>query len=122
RAIIPLACSDAWNRSLGELVLWNGSRFKLFSADEPDRLRGPQHHRAWCDELASWDDPESWDQLLFGVRLGDDRRVIVTTTPKPTLLIRNLATNPRTHVTRGSTFDNAANLAPSALAQLKEKY
>jgi phage terminase large subunit-like protein len=85
-------------------------------------LRGPQHHRAWADELASWRYPETWDQLLFGLRLGESPRVVVTTTPKPTALVRALYRNPRTIVTRGSTFDNAQNLAPSALAQLREKY
>jgi phage terminase large subunit-like protein len=122
RAVLPHQCIDAWNRSLGELVLTNETRFKLFGAEEPDRLRGPQHHRAWCDELGAWRYPETWDQLLFGLRLGESPRVVVTTTPKPTVLIRSLAKNARTLVTRGSTFDNAANLAPSALAQLREKY
>jgi len=111
-----------WNRSLGELVLVNDTRYKLFSAEEPERLRGPQHHRAWCDELAAWKYPETWDQLMFGLRLGDHPQVVVTTTPKPTVLVKQLATSPATRLTRGSTFDNAANLAPSALAKLKEKY
>lgn len=111
-----------WNRSLGELTLKNGSRIKLFSADEPERLRGPQHHGAWCDELAAWRYPETWDQLQFGLRLGTDPRVVVTTTPKPTKLIRELTNRADVHVTRGSTFDNAANLAPSALTQLLARY
>ena len=122
RRVIPFQCVEAWNRSLGELVLVNETRFKLFGAEEPDRLRGPQHHRAWADELAAWKYPETWDQMLFGLRLGNDPRVIVTTTPKPTLLVKSLAKNKTTVITRGSTFDNAANLAPSALAQLREKY
>lgn len=111
-----------WNRSLGELTLLNGSRFKLFSAEEPERLRGPQHHRAWCEELAAWERPETWDQLLFGLRLGHDPRVVVTSTPKPTAEIRALLARDDVHVTRGSTFDNAANLASSALAQLRSRY
>lgn len=57
-SVIPPLCVRAWNRSLGELVLVNGSRFKLFSADRPERLRGPQHHRAWADELAAWPAPK----------------------------------------------------------------
>jgi predicted phage terminase large subunit-like protein len=113
---------SAWNRSLGELVLTNESRFKLFSADEPERLRGPQHHRAWADELGAWRYPETWDQMLFGLRLGDHPKVVVTTTPKPTALVRRLASQASVHITRGSTFDNAANLAPAALAQLRERY
>ncbi len=111
-----------WNRSLGELTLTNGSRFKLFSAEEPDRLRGPQHHRAWCEELAAWDRPETWDQLLFGLRLGTRPQVVITTTPRPTPLVRSLLKRQDVHVTRGSTFDNAPNLAPSALAQLRDRY
>lgn len=122
RAVLPHQCIEAWNRSLGELVLTNETRFKLFGAEEPDRLRGPQHHRAWCDELGAWRYAETWDQLLFGLRLGENPRVVVTTTPKPTPLIRALAKNKTTKLTRGSTFDNASNLAPSALAQLREKY
>jgi predicted phage terminase large subunit-like protein len=113
---------ETWNRSMGELVLTNGARFKLFSADEPDRLRGYQHHRAWCDEIASWRYPDAWDQLLFGLRLGDDPRVIVTTTPRPTQLIRSLLNREGVTVTRGSTFENEANLAPAALAQLRDRY
>ena len=122
RRVLPSSCIEAWNRSLGEMILTNGTRYKLFSADEPERLRGPQHHRAWADELGAWRYPETWDQLLFGLRLGDDPRVVVTTTPKPTPLIRSLIKNGRSVLTRGSTFDNAENLAPAALAQLREKY
>lgn len=121
-SITPKECIDTWNRSMGELVFHNESRFKLFGAEEPDRLRGPQHHRSWCDELGAWRYTETWDQMLFGLRLGNDPRVIVTTTPKPTKLIKDLKRNKKTIVTTGSTFDNAANLAPAALAQLKEKY
>jgi phage terminase large subunit-like protein len=120
--IIPNPLIDVWNRSLGELVLKNGSRFKLFSADEPDRLRGYQHHRAWCDELAAWRYPDAWDQLLLGLRLGQDPRVIIATTPKPVAIIRNLVAREGVYVTRGSTFENAANLAPAALAQFRERY
>ena len=111
-----------WNRSLGELVLVNESRIKLFSAEEPERLRGPQHHGAWCDELAAWVRPETWDQLQFGLRLGATPKVVVTTTPKPTPLIRQLTARENVHVTRGSTFDNARNLSPAALLQLRDRY
>lgn len=119
---LPRECVQTWNRSLGELILTNGSRFKLFSADEPERLRGPQHHRAWADELAAWRYPEAWDQLMFGLRLGQRPQAVVTTTPKPTVLVKSLVAAKTSHVTRGSTFDNAANLAPSALQMLREKY
>lgn len=121
-SVLPDECIHAWNRSLGELILTNGTRYKLFAAEEPNRLRGPQHHAAWCDELSSWRYEDAWDQLLFGLRLGDDPRVCVTTTPKPNPLTRRILKDPSTVVTRGSTFDNAANLAQTALDQLKSKY
>lgn len=113
-----------WNRSLGEILLNNGSVIKLFSADKPDRLRGPQHHGAWCDELAAFRYSDAWDQLQFGLRLGSHPRTIVTTTPRPTALIRGLAgrDDGSVVITRGSTFDNAANLAPAALLEFQARY
>lgn len=113
-----------YNRSQGQIILLNGSRIKLFSADEPDRLRGPQHHGAWCDELAAWRYSDTWDQLQFGLRLGDHPRTIVTTTPRPVALIRALAgrTDGTVKIARGSTFDNAENLAPQALIELQARY
>lgn len=120
--VLPREAVQTWNRSLGELILINGTRYKAFSADEPERLRGPQHHRAWADELAAWRYPEAWDQLMFGLRLGEHPQAVVTTTPKPTPLVKALVAAKTSNVTRGSTFDNAANLAPSALQMLKDKY
>ena len=122
-----LSCIDPdlienWNRSIGELKLKNGTIYKTFSAEQPDRLRGPQFHRAWCDELGSWRDPETYDQLLFGLRLGDKPQCIITTTPKPTDLLKGLLNAKDIHITRGSTFDNVKNLADSAIQKLKEKY
>ena len=111
-----------YNRSLGELQLKNGSRYKTFSSDTPERLRGPQHHRAWCDELGSWKYSETWDQMMFGLRLGEDPRVIVTTTPKPIPIIKELSKKDNVFMTSGSTFENKDNLADSSLKQLKEKY
>jgi len=89
----------------------NGAIATCYSADEPKRLRGPQHDAAWCDELASWRYAEAWDMLLFGLRLGDDPRVVVTTTPRPTKLIKDLLAKETTVSTRGTTFDNRGNLA-----------
>ena len=126
--IIPIlhqyGALDYYNRSTGDIRLTNGSRIKLFSAAEPDRLRGPQHHGAWCDELAAWDYPDTFDQLQFGLRLGDHPQTIITTTPRPTSLIRQLVAREdgSVKVVRGSTFDNAANLAPSALVELQARY
>lgn len=111
-----------WNRSLGSLKLVNDAYVRIYSADEPDRLRGPQHHRAWCDELAAWRYPDTWDQLQFGLRLGQHPQVIATTTPRPIKLVRDLAARTDVHVTRGSTFDNKANLSATAIATLEQRY
>jgi len=111
-----------YNRTFGEIFLSNRSRIKLFSGEEPDRLRGPQFHGGWFDELAAFKYPETWDQYQFALRLGTHPQTIVTTTPRPTKLIKDLITREKVTVVRGSTFDNAANLAPSALAELKLRY
>lgn len=111
-----------YNRSISEIFLTNGSRIKLFSGEEPDRLRGPQFHGGWFDELAAFKYPDTWDQYQFGARLGEHPQTIVTTTPRPTKLIKDLITRNGVLVVRGSTFDNAKNLAPSALAELKLRY
>lgn len=111
-----------YNRSMGEIVLLNKSRIKLFSGEEPDRLRGPQFHGGWFDELAAFKYPEAWDQYKFALRLGERPRTIVTTTPRPTKQIKELVDREGTFVQRGSTFDNAANLSESALIDLKRKY
>jgi len=127
-AVLPKVCVENWNRSMGELILWNGSRFKLFSATEPDRLRGPQHHRAWGDEVAAWPDPDAWDQLLMGLRLklpGNPEatpQVVATTTPRPTPLIKDILRTPKAMITRGKTFDNEANLPAATIARLRERY
>ena len=113
---------ENWNRSLGEITLKNGSRIKLFSAEEPNRLRGPQHNGAWCDELAAWTEFDTWDQLQFGLRLGDHPQTIVTTTPRPIGLIKDLMARETTVVTRGSTFENEKNLAPASLIELQNRY
>jgi phage terminase large subunit-like protein len=122
--ILPPCCVSAWHRSTGDLLLFNGSRVKLFSADQPERLRGPQHHRVWCDELGAWPSRGAFDQLWFGLRLGNDPRVVITTTPRNTDLIRELVARQRrdVYVTRGRTFDNAQNLAPQVLEQLAARY
>ena len=79
---------------------------QLFSAEEPDRLRGKQHMKLWCDELAAWRQPDAFDQAMLGLRLGDKPQAIVTTTPRPSKIIKALAAGKDTMVTRGSTFDN----------------
>jgi phage terminase large subunit-like protein len=103
-------------------VLTNAARFKLFSADEPERLRGPQHHRAWADELGAWKYPQTWDMLMFGLRLGADPRAIVTTTPRPTPIVKMLADSTTTMVTRGSSYENLENLPAAYRDQILGRY
>lgn len=106
-----------------QLTWPNGSMAFTYNATQPDQLRGPQHHFAWCDEIAKWQYmQESWDQLQFGLRLGTNPQQIVTTTPRPLPLIKKLINDPDTVVTRGRTYDNAANLAGPFLKQIEERY
>src|SRR5579864_5132031 len=118
----PLDRRPEYEPSLHRLTWENGAVATTYSADEPDRLRGPQHDLAWCDELAAWRYPAAWDMLMFGLRLGQDPRAIVTTTPRPIRLIRELLADPKVAVTRGRTLDNRANLAPAFLDQIVRRY
>ncbi len=99
----------------------------IYSADKPDLLRGPEHDRAWADELAAWRHFSAWSNLQFGLRQGDRPRAIVTTTPKPTAVIKKLYARASTGdgkvvISGGSTFDNAANLADEAMEEWLEEY
>jgi phage terminase large subunit-like protein len=106
----------------------NGAIATTYSAEEPDRLRGPQHDALWADELAAWTDPDhAWDMAMFGLRLGAQPQAMVTTTPRPIPIVREmLAQAERADativVTRGRTHDNALNLAPSFLHRIVGKY
>lgn len=122
-----LAISPPWFMPIYEpskrRLTWpNGAIATCYSADEPDRLRGPQHDGAWADELAAWRYPDAWDQLMFGLRLGDDPRVVVTTTPRPTKLVKDLIKDPDAAITKGSTFDNLSNLASTFIKAIVKKY
>lgn len=137
-----LAISPPWNRPLFEpsklQLTWpNGAIAQLFSAEEPERLRGPQCDTFWADELAAWKKlQDTWDMLQFGFRLGSDPRGVITTTPKPLPIIKELMADDRelpehrrgekwngqTVVTRGSTYDNRANLAPKFFQQVVSTY
>lgn len=105
-------------------MVWpNGIVAHLYSSEEPDQLRGPQHGIAWCDELAKWGAPEaSWSNLMLGLRLGSRPRVVVTTTPRPIALLKALVSDPTTVVTAGSTFENAAHLPPTFVDQVSRLY
>lgn len=94
-----------------------------YNATEPDQLRGPQFDCAWGDELAKWRYArETWDQLQFGLRLGDRPRQIITTTPRPIAVLKEILAAETTIVTRGVTIDNRANLAPSFIKSIINKY
>jgi len=112
-----------WSPTKRTLTWENGAQVQFFSAEEPERLRGPQFELAWCDETAAWNkDMDTWSMLQFCMRLGKHPRIMVTTTPKPTKLIRQILKDPKTVVTTGTTFDNAANLAGTYLTAVKEQY
>ena len=123
-----LAIAPPWNRPLYEpskrRVTWpNGAQAAMYSAEEADRLRGPQHTHAWADELAAWKNPqEVWDMLQFGLRLGDRPRWVATTTPRPIPLVKELLRRDDVVISRGSTFDNLANLAPQFIEAIRERY
>ena len=101
----------------------NGAVSLLFSAEDPESLRGPQHMKLWGDELAAWKRAEEvMEQIEFGLRLGENPQAIYTTTPKPTKVIKNLVKNAKTIVTGGSTYDNRSNLAKGFFDSIITKY
>jgi predicted phage terminase large subunit-like protein len=123
-----LATASDWCRPVYEpskrRISWpNGASATVFSSEEPDRLRGPNHDLAWCDELAIWSNQDAvWAMLMMTLRIGARPRVFVSTTPKPSKLLKELLARPDAIVTGGSTFENAGNLAPAFLAQITRKY
>lgn len=123
-AISPNHFRPHYEPSKRRLTWPNGAQATTYSADEPDRLRGPQHDLAWCDEIAAWNYAiECWDMLMFGLRLGSPR-ACVTTTPKPVQIVRDLLKRRASDVsvTGGSTYENASNLAPVFLKTVRERY
>jgi len=109
--------------SLRRLVWSNGTIAEMFSAEQPDSLRGPQFDAAWCDELAKWRYPqETWDMLQFGLRLGDSPQVVVTTTPRPMPLLQRLMSDADTLLARTPTVDNRCFLAPQFLRDIEARY
>jgi len=122
-----LAVCPPWNRPTYEpskrRMTWpNGALVTLYTAEEADTLRGPQHSFLGCDELATWTGRDAWDQAQFGLRLGANPRIAIGTTPRPTPLVKELVARPDVHVTKGSTWDNAANLPSGFLQQLRDRY
>ena len=113
--------------SLRRLTWPNGAQATLFSAYEPDSLRGPQHSHAWCDEVAKWDNASEraqrcWDNLLMGLRLGETPRALATTTPRAVPLIKRLIAGGDTVITRGATEDNLDNLPARFVADIRREY
>ncbi len=122
-----LSICPPWDRPVyypaNRRVVWsNGALVTLYSADEPERLRGPQHDAAWADEIGSWRYADAWDMLMFGLRIGRDPKAVVTTTPRPTRLVRELLADSKVVVTRGSSYNNRANLAEAFFEQIVRKY
>jgi len=131
-----LNVSPPWFRpeyesSKRRLIFPNGVLAIIYSGDEPDQLRGPQHMKSWVDELSKFKYPqEAWDNLMFGLRIGDKPQAVVTTTPRPIKVIKDLVKDARTGenpngrvaVTRGHTLENRDYLAPDFLKYIMEKY
>jgi len=112
-----------WSPTKRTLTWANGAKVECYSAEEPERLRGPQFECAACDEICAWTKgEETWDMLQFCLRLGKHPKVFIATTPKSTKLLRSIMKNPKTHIVRGSTFDNAENLADTYLQAVKDQY
>jgi phage terminase large subunit-like protein len=112
-----------WQPTRRRLEWPNGAVAQAFSAEEPDSLRGPQFGAAWCDEIGKWNHAEAtWDMLQFGLRIGTHPRQCVTTTPRPTPLVKRILADPRTVVSRAATRANRFNLAPSFLDTVVGRY
>jgi phage terminase large subunit-like protein len=121
-AISPPGARPRWEATAGKLTWPNGVVGFAYSAANPERLRGSQHHYAWCDELAKWPYAQAtWDNLQLGMRLGEWPRTLVTTTPRPVPLIKRLLNDADVAVTRGSTADNKA-LPEAFVAAMTRQY
>jgi phage terminase large subunit-like protein len=121
-ACCPRSERPHYARASARLSWPNGATSQLFSAEEPDRLRGKQHMKLWCDELAAWRYPDSFEQALLGLRLGDCPQAVITTTPRPIKIIKQLLEDKDAVVTRGATFDNADHLAAAFLKKITARY
>lgn len=120
---LPGIARPTWEPTRRRLVWPNGAVAQCFSAEDPESLRGPQFECAWLDELAKWrHDQECFDMLQFGLRLGDHPRQVITTTPRPTPLIKKLLAEPKTAVSRASTRANKNHLAPDFITSLMKRY
>lgn len=121
-ACCPAAERPLYARASARLCWPNGATSQVFSAEEPDRLRGKQHMKLWCDELAAWRRSDAFEQALLGLRLGDRPQVVITTTPRPIRIIKQLLEDKDAIVTRGATFDNVDHLAEAFLKRIAARY
>jgi phage terminase large subunit-like protein len=122
-AIAPAQTRPAYESSLRRLSWANGTVATLYSAAEPDSLRGPQHDAAWCDEIAKWPQGEAaWDNLMLTMRIGERPRVVATTTPRGVPLVRRLMKEKGVVTTGGGTRSNRLNLSPQWLATMGAIY
>jgi phage terminase large subunit-like protein len=122
-AIAPPHCRPVYEPSLRRLSWPSGAQATLYSASEPNSLRGPTHSHGWADEIAKWENgPESWDNLAMTLRLGKAPQIVATTTPRPVPLVRRLLAEPGFVLTRGTTADNRANLPPAFLGAMERIY
>ena len=105
------------------LLQWpNGTTGFCFSAHDPEQLRGPEHHLAWCDEVAKWKQPAAWDNLILGMRLGALPQVMATTTPRSRKWLQDLIAEDGVVMTSGSTYQNKRNLSPVFLDAIKARF
>ncbi|GGN43792.1 large terminase [Novosphingobium indicum] len=127
--VCPLRHRPEFEPSLRRISWPNGAQALLYSAGDPETLRGPQHSHAWCDEIAKWDNASqratrAWDNLLFGLRLGEHPRLVATTTPRAVPLVRRLMeeADDALAVTRGCTEDNRANLPGRFVRDIRRQF
>lgn len=123
-----LTISPPWDMPLYEpskrrLTWKNGATATTYSGENPEQLRGPEHEKALIDELAKYKYPQAtWDNLMFGLRMGDNPQVIVSTTPKPIKTLKEIMALEHTIITRGSTYENKSNLAKAFIDTVITKY
>ncbi len=121
-SVLPADSILKWNRSIGELYLTNRSVYKIVPGEKPAKGRGPQWNRLWGDEVAEWRRPDTWRQLMLGLRLGEDPRAVATGTPKGVELVRELVSDEDCVVTSGSTYENRANLPNNLFREIMRRY
>ena len=119
--VFPPEIKPYYEPSRRRITFHTGAIAHTYSSASPDELRGPQHDTAWTDELATFRTFDSWHNLQLGLRLGAPRQV-VTTTPRPLRVLREIIKSPYSIVSRGATYDNRANLAPTFMTQILERY